>query len=651
MGEHNVSLEHDARQAQAFMKALLADVAALERMIETGKVESSPRRIGAEQEMFLLDRALSPAPLAAEVLSQAHDRRLTTEIGKFNLEANLSPRLLAGRGLREMEEELTELLATVRRAARSCAAEILLTGILPTIRQSDLTLDNLTPLPRYHELNRALQQLRGGAFNIHIKGLDELHTTHDNLMFEACCCSFQVHLQVGPAEFARLYNLAQAISAPLLALAANSPLLVGHRLWHETRVALFQHSTDERSNARQARSHPPRVSFGEGWIKDSVIEIFREEIARFRVILTKEIDEDPFELLARGGLPQLAALRLHNSTVWRWNRPCYGVIDGVAHLRIEHRALPAGPSPIDEMANAAFFYGLLTALPDEYGEIEKLLAFDDAKGNFFAAARHGLKAQFTWVGRRDHPATSLIREHLLPLARAGLRQADVDAAARDRYLDVIAERVEREQTGALWSLRSLEAMGERGTRESRQRALTRAMLGHQQSGTPVARWGLAKLDGANDWGSGHRTVAQLMSTDLFTVRPDDLADLAANVMNWRHIRHVPVEDDEGRLVGLISHRDLLRLLAQGLLTRHEKAVTVKEIMKRDLVTVAPETPTLEALGMMRRCQVGCLPVVERGRLVGLVTAYDFLSLAAEVIEQQLREVSALVETASAPCSV
>jgi CBS domain-containing protein/gamma-glutamyl:cysteine ligase YbdK (ATP-grasp superfamily) len=637
MGEHNVSTGHDDRQAQAFMKSLLADVAALEQMIETGKIESGLRRIGAEQEMFLVDPAMRPAPVALEILNNSSDLRLTTELGKFNLEANLSPRLLAGRGLREMEEELSELIAIARRAAQACNADILLTGILPTIRQSDLTLDNLTPIPRYHELSRAINQLRGSAFNIHIKGLDELHATHDNFMFESCCCSFQVHLQVGPEEFARLYNLAQVISAPLIAVAANSPLLVGHRLWHETRVALFQHSNDERSSARQARSHPPRASFGEGWIKDSVIEIFREEIARFRVILTRQIDENPLEMLARGELPELAALRLHNGTVWRWNRPCYGVNDGIAHLRIEHRPIPSGPSIIDEMANAAFFYGLMTALPTAYGEIDKLMRFDDAKSNFFAAARYGLKAQLMWVDGLHCPASTLISKHLLPIAREGLKQAGVEGEDCDRYLDVIEERVERDQTGSLWSLRSLAEMGEKGTREMRHRALTEAMLKQQQSGAPVSRWTLAVLDESNDWSHSYQTVAQLMSTDLFTVRPDDLVDLAASVMNWRHIRHVPVEDDDGRLVGLISHRDLLRLLANGLLSRHGETVTVKEIMKRDLLTVTPETPTLEALGIMKRCQVGCLPVVENGRLTGIVTAYDFLSLSAEIIEKQLRE--------------
>src|SRR5215475_8782496 len=470
MGEHNVSTEHDSRQSQAFMKSLLADVSALERMIEAGRIESGVRRIGAEQEMFLINRAMRPAPVAMEVLKNADDRRLTTEIGKFNLEANVSPRLLAGHGMREMEGELSELIEIARRAARRCDADVLLMGILPTIRQSDLTLDNLALILRYHELNRAMSQLRGGAFSIHIKGLDELHATHDNVMFEACCCSFQVHLQVGPEEFARLYNLAQAISAPLLAVAANSPLLIGHRLWSETRVALFQHSTDERSSARQARSHPPRVSFGEDWITDSVVEIFREEIARFRVVLTKQIEEDPFELLARDEPPKRSALRLHNGTVWRWNRHCYGVNDGVAHLRIEHRSIPSGPSIIDEMANAAFFYGLMTALPDEYGAIEKQMAFDDAKSNFFAAARHGLKAQLAWTGGRDYLVSTLILEQLLPAAREGLRRAGVDMEDGGRYLDVIGERVERGQTGALWSLRSLAAMDERVAREARHRA-------------------------------------------------------------------------------------------------------------------------------------------------------------------------------------
>ncbi|MFN7948027.1 MAG: glutamate-cysteine ligase family protein [Blastocatellia bacterium] len=637
MGEHNISTEHDEQQQQAFMKALLTDLTALEQMLETGRIESGVRRIGAEQEMFLVDRTMRPAPLVVEVLRRTGDLRLTTEIGKFNLEANLSPLLFEDRCLRELEQEITEVVTLARKLARDCGADVLLTGILPTLRQSDLTLANLVPSPRYEEMNRVVRRLRGDTFNVYIKGLDELRMTHDNVLLEACCTSFQIHLQVGPQEFARLYNLAQAITAPVLAVAANSPLLLGHRLWHETRIALFQHSVDERSSARQLRGHPTRVSFGEGWIKDSVMEVFREEIARFRVILTRKIDEDSLAVLARGEVPRLDALRLHNGTVWRWNRPCYGVSDGLAHLRIEMRALPAGPSIPDEMANAAFFFGLMAALPEEYGDVSQLMPFDDARDNFLFAARQGLKAQFTWTGGRSIPASTLILDHLLPLAHEGLKQAGIDSEDRDRYLNIIEERVRRDQTGSLWMLRSLAAMDGRGTREQRHRALTASMLEQQQSGFPVHTWLPAELAEDQEWGQSFRTVGQFMSTDLFTVRPDDLVDLAACMMDWKHVRHVPVEDDEGRLAGIVSHRDLLHLLAQGLACHGTRPVSVKEIMTRDPITVLPETPTVEAIRLMRQHNIGCLPVTSEGRLVGILTAYDFLAISAELIEERLNQ--------------
>ena len=636
MGEHNVSEASNDQESQDFMRALLADLSALEWMLGTGRIESGTHRIGAEQEMFLVDHDLRPAPVAVEVLERVKDARLTTEIGKFNLEANLSPQSFSRHCLREMERETEELISLVREAANADGADVLLTGILPTLLQSDLNLDNLTPHPRYFELNRAVNRLRGSSFNVHIKGIDEMQITHDNVMLEACCTSFQVHLQVGPQEFAPLYNLAQMITAPLLAAAVNSPLLLGHRLWHETRVALFQHSVDDRAHARLARGHPPRVSFGESWVKDSILEIFREEIARFRVIMTARSDEDPVMTLAAGGIPHLLALRLHNSTVWRWNRPCYGVMDGRAHLRIEARALPSGPSVLDEIANAAFFLGLMSALRDEYGDVSRILAFDDAKDNFFAAARYGLKAQFTWIGGRRHTATELILDHLLPLARAGLKHRGIDASDIDRYLGTLEERVRRDQTGAQWALRSLAAMGEQGTRDLRYRTLTAAMLAHQRSGEPVHRWAEAKLEVEPQLSQSYQTVGQFMTTDLFTVRPDDLVDLAASVMDWRHIRHVPVEDDEGRLVGLVSHRDLLRLLSRGLPPGHTGPITVRSIMKPQPITITSETPTLEAIEIMRDHKVGCLPVVEGDRLVGIVTAYDFLALSAKLIEEHLK---------------
>lgn len=644
MGDQNISAEYSEQQSRRFMKALLADLTALEKMIDAGQIESGVRSIGIEQEMFLVDQALQPAPLAVELLAAVDDPRLTTEAGKFNLEANLAPQKFTGNCLQTLEQELTEVIACAREGAAKLGGDVLLTGILPTIRPTDLTLDNLTPGLRYAELNRVIQQLRGDNRIVYIKGLDEFQFTQDSMMLEACCTSFQMHYQVSAEEFARLHNLAQVITAPLLAVAANSPLLLGHRLWHETRIPLFQHSVDERSNLQRWRGHPPRVSFGEGWVQESVLEIFREEIARFRVVLTKQIEEDSLAVLARGGLPKLAALRLHNGTIWRWNRPCYGVNEGRAHLRIENRVVPAGPSILDEVANAAFFFGLMTALPEEYGDVTRRLSFDDAKGNFHAAARHSLQAQFTWWQGKSIAAPQLILDHLLPLARAGLRQAQLEAQDIQRYLDVIEERVQHEQNGALWALRSLAAMEQQGEqqgdkqapRERRQRALVAEMLAQQRDNTPVHRWPLAQLSPAQNWSQHYQTVGQFMTTDLFTVRPDDLVDLVACVMDWRHVRHVPVEDENGHLLGLVSHRDLLHLLAQGTVNKAE-AMTVKNIMTPHPVTATPQTTTLAAIALMRQHNVGCLPIVENEKLVGIITAYDFLRLSAELIERQLQE--------------
>ncbi|HEY6189201.1 MAG TPA: CBS domain-containing protein [Pyrinomonadaceae bacterium] len=637
MGEHNVDEALDDRKLRAYMKALLDDLRALEYMLDHDLIESGVRRIGAEQEMFLIDQSLHPAPVGREVLERAGDERLTTEIARFNLEANLTPRLLGGRCFREMEQELEEVLRLTREAARTCGADVLLAGILPTLETSDLTLRNMTQSPRYAELNRALLRMRGGSFAIHIKGLDELQMKHDNFMMEGCNTSFQIHLQVSPKEFVPLYNMAQAITAPVLAAAVNSPLLLGHRLWQETRLALFQHSADDRSFAHQARSQPTRVGFGEGWMKHSVLEMFREQIARFRVIILGETDDDPFARLKRGEAPRLSALRLHNGTIWPWNRPCYGISEGRAHLRIENRALPSGPTVLDELANAAFFLGLMTSLPEAYGEIDRLMSFDDAKANFFAAARFGLNAQFVWTNGRSYPAATLILDELLPLARQGLEKSGVEAEDIDRYLGVIEERVESGRTGANWMLRSLAAMKDQGTRDIRHRALTKTMLWRQQTGEPVHLWPVIETNEAQDWHHSYRTVGQFMSTDLFTIQPDDLIDLAANMMDWRHIRHVPVENEEGKLVGLLSHRALLRRLAQGQSGgEHAEPIAVRSIMKTNPVTATPQTPTLEAIALMRRHRVGCLPVVDKENLVGIVTAQDFLEISARLFEEHLR---------------
>ena len=635
MGEHNVE-QFDEKTSQAFMKALLEDLRALAFMLEDGRVESGVRRIGAEQEMFLIDRDLRPAPISLEVLKQANDPRLTTEIARFNLEANLSPQFLTGRCFRQMEQELNELMVLSGKSAEDFECKVLLAGILPTLQKSDLTLDNLTPVARYHELNDGVIRLRGGPLSIHIKGLDELQIAHDNIMMESCNTSFQIHFQTNPFDFVSHYNLAQAITAPVLAAAVNSPLLFGHRLWQETRVALFQHSTDARSRTQLARSQPTRVSFGDKWIENSVIELFHDQIARFRPIMITKPDENPFQVLARGETPLLSALRMHNGTVWRWNRACYGVADEIAHLRIENRALPSGPTVRDEMANTALFVGLMVGGLEEYGNIAKRLSFDDAKVNFFSAARHGLNAQLMWVDGQSLSAASLILNQLLPLARSGLKQANVDANDIDRYLGVIEDRVRSGQTGSQWMLRSLAALNNvHEPNDIRTRVMTSTILARQQEGKPVHQWKLAERTELDNWGQSYQTVGQFMSTDLFTLRPDDLVDLAASVMDWRHIRHVPVEDDEGGLVGLVTHRGLLRLMSSGQITNQTRSLTVREIMKTNPTSVTSTTPTLEAIEIMRRAKIGCLPVVDDEQLVGIVTSYDFLTATARLFKQHL----------------
>jgi CBS domain-containing protein len=643
MGEHNVA-EFDQEKSQAFMKAVLNDLRALAFMLETGLVESGVRRVGAEQEMFLVDRDLRPAPVSQEVLKHANDARLTTEIARFNLEANLTPLLLKGDCFSQMSGELDALIAKTTASAKTMNADVLLAGILPTLQKSDLTLDNLTPVARYHELDRGVIRLRGGPLSIHIKGLDELEITHDNIMMESCNTSFQIHFQTNPAEFAAHYNMAQAITAPLLAVAVNSPLLFGNRLWQETRVALFQHSTDARSRPQLARSHPTRVSFGENWLEHSVIALFHEQISRFRPIMITQPDEDPFQVLARSEVPKLSALCMHNSTVWRWNRACYGVLNGAAHLRIENRALPAGPTAIDEIANTVFFAGLMLALPQAYGDISKHMTFDDAKSNFFRAARHGLDAQFNWLDGKAVSATSLVLDQLLPLAQQGLESAAVEAADIHKYLGIIEERVRSRQTGARWLLKSLAAMDQTGPKEVRLRQLTATMLASQKKGHPVHTWPEIKKSEMVGWEEGYRTVGQFMSTDLFTVQPTDLLDLAASVMDWRHIRHVPVENEEGKLVGLITHRNLLRWVSAG---NHEKSInvmTVREVMVLNPVTVPPSTPTLEAIKIMREQRIGCLLIVESGQLIGIVTSYDFLDASAQLFQQHLAAASEPVKT-------
>jgi len=635
MGEMNISRENSEKQRRLFMRAVLNDLNALEMMIDNGLIESGITRIGAEQEMFLVDKNFSPACKSVEIMADINDPRFTFEIAKFNLEANLTPHELKNNCLRKLENEINETLMIARRTAGKHGVQIVLAGILPTLKQLDLTLENMVPIDRYFELNDTLKGLRGSNFRLNIRGMDELSVTHDSFMLEALNTSFQVHMQVSSDDFVHKYNIAQAITAPVMAVSVNSGLIHHNRLWHESRIAVFQNSVDTRSDTLQQRGMQPRVYFGKEWVK-SICDIFKEDISRFPVVLTADFDEDPVGMLEQGITPKLKALMLHNGTVYRWNRPCYGVVDNVPHLRIENRVLPSGPSVIDEVANTAFFVGLMIGMSNKYDDITKVLRFSDVANNFLNATRIGLEAKFHWLDHKTITASKLILEELLPIARDGLIQEGLDIQDIDRYLGVIEQRSITKQTGAKWAIKSITEMDDKILADEKVRSITSEMIVNQKTDEPVHKWKLAQVSNNLDWRATFLRLGQFMTEELFTVKPDDLLDLAASIMDWKHVRHVPVEDGDGKIVGLISHRAILREVARGR-PSIDDAAAVKDVMKLNPITAAPETLTVDAIRLMRESKLGCLPVVDKGKLVGIITDHDLINVAGKLLEEYLND--------------
>ncbi len=632
MGDHNVRAVSDPESRHRFSKALLEDIEALERMLRSGQLEKGVTRIGFEQELFLTDAAGRPAPCAPAVLATLNDAHFTTEIARFNLELNVPPLALQAGALHALDAFLHEALARARQAAAQHGADLVLAGILPSITLSDLTNASLSPAERYHTLDRLFVSLAGGEIRTVIQGEEELQIALKTIMLEACNTSVQVHLQVDPARLATVYDIAQLVSGPVLAAAANAPLLLQRRLWHETRIPAFEQSVDFRRSTDRARGSWSRVHFGDRWLGESVLDVYRDQVARHEVLLVSDTAESSLDVLARGDVPALRALSLHNGSLYRWNRLCYGVTAGVPHLRIEHRPLPSGPTVRDEIANAALWLGLVLGIEDAIGDVRTRFPFADARANFHAAAHHGLDAQMRWDGGQRVSARMLLTDSLLPLARAGLAHAGLPTEEISTYLDVIAERVACGQTGAVWMRDAWDALTRIGNPVARSQAVTRAMRQRQWGGAPVAQWSPIARDEASDWPRHVQQVQELMSTDVFTVHPEDLLDVAAHVMEWKHIRHVPVQDGDGALVGLISHRTLLLHLA-GAARRAvgggNRSVAVREVMETAVHTVAPTASCAEALALLRTHRIGCLPVVLDGRLLGIVSERDFLPFAGQ----------------------
>lgn len=637
MGFQKVTTLDNQPEMLDFVRHLLDDVQAFEYMLENDWFESDITRIGAEQEMCLVhNKTYKPATINLDVLAKLTDAPwCVTELAKFNLETNLSPREFTAYCLSQMEAENADYLAKIQKVLDEFDASVVLCGILPTLRKHDLDMKNLTPVDRYYALMAAIQKhLLGTAFELRVEGVDELLVKHDSPLLEACNTSFQVHLQVAPKEFVKMYNIAQTLAGPMVAISANSPLVFGRRLWAETRIALFQQSLDTRTTSDHMRERLPRVNFGSGWLRGDITEIYKEDISRFRVLLAGKIEEESMQLISENKVPKLRALQIHNSTVYRWNRPCYGISpNGKPHLRIENRVIPAGPTVVDATANAAFWLGTMIGMSLHHNDITKHLEFDDVRDNFIKAAKFGIDSTFNWLGDKKIHAPELILKELLPLAKEGLKHRKVNSADMDKYLGIIEARAKAHKTGARWALRSFTALKNEVTNDEAVSCITAVMIKNQKQNLPVHTWKETTVADLGDWHPSKLKVEEFMATDLFTVQRDDLIELVAEIMNWRRIRYMPVENSKGELVGLVSSRMLLRHFARASKMKDAALTTVKDLMIEKPITVSPDTTITEAMKIMQDNKIGCLPVVKGKELVGIITEMDFLRITSRLMER------------------
>ncbi|WP_326600227.1 glutamate--cysteine ligase [Streptomyces sp. NBC_01803] len=489
MGEKVVADRFDLAARQRFRARVNDCLDGLRTLLRESRFEGPRDRLGVEVELCLADFGGAPRMVNDDVLARMATRDFQAELGQFTIELNMAPRPLVGRVFDDLAEELRIAIGYADRMAGEFGARVVMTGVLPTITAEEMVPASLSPGDRYTLLNDQIMAARGESIRLDITGAETLSGSFDSIAPEAACTSVQFHLQVTPERFGAVWNAAQAATAAQVAVGANAPFVFGHELWHESRVPFFLQATDSRPPEMAAQGVRPRAWFGERWI-DSVTDLFEENLRFFPALLPLIAEEDPAEVLAAGGVPSFTELALHNGTVYRWNRPVYGVADGVPHLRVENRVLSTGPTITDTVANAAFFYGLVRGLADRPGPVWERLPFATAERNFMAACRHGIGARFGWPGEDGEvPAARLIRDRLLPVAAAGLDAFGVAGADRDRYLSVIEGRCRRGITGAGWQTRIYhQAVANGADRATALRELVRRYCDLARTDAPVHEW-------------------------------------------------------------------------------------------------------------------------------------------------------------------
>ena len=486
MGESVYKDEFSPAEFREFSIRLENQLGILREVIQEPQFSRWEPTIGAELEVYLANNRFEPAPINQQLLDMANHPQLTEELNKYNLEFNLSPVAAQGTAFATVEDELRGCLDMLQGLAQSIDSQVIPIGILPTLRDKHLSLDHMTDRARYHALNKGVMRVRNGGFHIDISGEDHLSLHGEGVTVEGANTSFQVHLQVPADRFATYFNSAQFTTPLVLAMASNSPLIAGCRLWQESRIALFKQSIDLRERSNQHWRQPARVSFGHGWVRDSLWELFAGNVALYEPLIPLLSEEED-----SGTPPRLPELCLHHGTIWPWNRAVYSHLGG-GHVRIEFRFLPAGPTVLDMIANAALCIGWALGVGDSIDQYAARLPFKFVEYNFYRAAQDGLEAKLIWPmkhrgGLEERPVRQLIEE-FLPRARQGLDQLDLDKADVDRLWNIIEERFDTGQTGSVWQLKTFEKYRKTmDVGESCRRMLADYVVNITDS-KPVARW-------------------------------------------------------------------------------------------------------------------------------------------------------------------
>jgi Glutamate-cysteine ligase family 2(GCS2) len=489
VGQEVAARTFSREDRQRYRLKVRASLDVFARMLAEARFNPERRSFGLEIELNLTDDAGDPALINAAALDAIADPAFQTELGQFNVEINVPPRLLEGAVFSELEDDARASLNAAEERSRTVGAHMMIIGILPTVGPEQLRAEVFSANPRYALLNEQIFAARGEDLEISIAGIERLSTHADTIAPEAACTSVQLHQQVDPEAFAAYWNAAQAIAGVQVAVAANSPFFCGKELWRETRIAVFEQSTDTRPEELKVQGVRPRVWFGERWIT-SIFDLFEENVRYFPSLLPVCEDEDPVETLERGDVPRLGELRLHNGTIYRWNRPIYDVVRDQPHLRVENRVLPAGPTVVDILANAAFYYGLLRVLTEEDRPLWSQMSFSAAEENFHSGARGGIDARLYWPGLGEVGAAELVLRRLLPLAHEGLGRLGVDSGDADRLLGIIERRCVTLRNGASWQSQVFHRLyDDKGMdRPDALREMTRRYREYMHNNEPAHDW-------------------------------------------------------------------------------------------------------------------------------------------------------------------